>query len=376
MPTVRVFILVALHYQWPIVQLDISNAFLHGALSETVFMKQPSGFVDNTHPHYVCRLKKAIYGLKQSPRQWYATLSQHLYQFGFKVSAADPSLLVYHSGSISLYILIYVDDILLTGNDQVNIDKLLDSLQGQFSMRNLGKLSQFLGIHVSSQKYGLHLSQTAYAKQILDKAGMANSKPVATPSVYKASVTTTAEVEFENPQLYRQIAGSLQYLTLTRPDITFAVQQVCQYMHKPLVSHFDALKRLLRYIQGTINQGLPLYKDELKLQSYTDSDWAGDSKDRKSVTGYCNFLGKSLISWQAKKQSIVARSSTEAEYRALATTASEVIWLRRLLADFRISSPQPTVIFCDNTSAIALANNPVFHARTKHIEVDCHFIRE
>ncbi|PKU64108.1 putative mitochondrial protein [Dendrobium catenatum] len=310
MPTVHVFILVALYYNWKIVQLDISNAFLHGPLSETVFMRQPSGFADQNHPHYVCRLKKAIYGLKQSPRQWYATLSQHLLKFGFKISAADPSLMVYHSSSVSLYILIYVDDILLTGNNQTTINELLLSLQNQFSMKNLGHLSQFLGIQVSSTQYGMHLSQTLYAKQVLEKAGMSRSNPVATPSIYKPSDAMATEAEFENPQLYRQLAGSLQYLTLTRPDITFAIQQVCQYMHKPLISHFHNLKRLLRYIQGTLDQGLSLYKDELKLHNYTDSDWAGDSKDRKLVTGYYNFLGKSLISWQAKKQSTVARSST------------------------------------------------------------------
>ncbi|PKU78407.1 Retrovirus-related Pol polyprotein from transposon TNT 1-94 [Dendrobium catenatum] len=376
MPTVRVFILVAIHHSWPIAQLDISNAFLHGQLTERVYMQQPPGFVDSAHPDYICSLKKAIYDLKQSPRQWYATLSTHLQQFGFKFSAADPSLMVYHSSSSSLYILIYVDDILLTGNDKVIMDKLLTSLKATFSMRYLGNLSQFLGIHVTALPSGIHLNQALYARSIVQKAGMENSKTVSTPSSLKSVISSDRLQQFSNPVLYRQLAGSLQYLTLTRPDIAFAVQQVCQHMHNPHQVHFEQLKRLLRYVNGTISYGLSLSRGSMELHCYADSDWAGDSTDRKSVSGYCNFIGNSLISWQVKKQSTVARSSTEAEYRSLAIAASEVIWLRRLLSDFNLPPQAPMPLYCDNTSAIALANNPVFHARTKHIEVDCHFIRD
>ncbi|XP_020692385.1 uncharacterized protein LOC110106744 [Dendrobium catenatum] len=376
MPTLRVFLLVALHHQWPTTQLDISNAFLHGHLSDTVLMKQPPGFHDVLYPHHVCRLKKAIYGLKQSPRQWYATLSAHLQDFGFQFSLADPSLLTYHSGTVRLYILIYVDDILLTGNDQSTITRLMAALHSKFLMQNLGSLSQFLGIHVTPIVYGVHLHQAKYARTILLQAGMQNCKPVITPSSPKKLSLSKDSGEFSNMVLYRQLAGSLQYLTLTSPDIAFSVQQICLHMHRPLNSHFDLLKRLLRYIQGTLHHGLTLYRDSLTLHSYTDSDLAGDCLDRKSVSGNCHFLGKSLIFWQVKKQQTFARSFTEAEYRALTTTTSEIIWLRRLLTDFSAPPSMPTAVYCANTSAIALAHNPVLHARTKHIEVDCHFIRD
>ncbi|KAI0510232.1 hypothetical protein KFK09_010833 [Dendrobium nobile] len=205
---------------------------------------------------------------------------------------------------------------------------------------------------------------------------MTNCKPISTPSQLKPSSKQIQSGAFSNPTLYRQLAGSLQYLTLTRPNISFAVNKVCQHMQNSLITHFDALKRLLRYIQGTSHFGISLFvNSKLNLLAYVDSDWAGDSTDRKSTTGYCTFLGLSIISWSVKKQNVVARSSTEAEYWAIASAAAKVTWLRRLLQDFNCTQPTATSLLCDNTSAIALANNPVFHAGTKHIEVDCHFIR-
>ncbi|PKU87110.1 Retrovirus-related Pol polyprotein from transposon TNT 1-94 [Dendrobium catenatum] len=376
MPTIRVLILLALYHDWTIHQLDVSNAFLHGNLTDTVYMQQPPGFQDSIHPNYVCKLKKALYGLKQSPREWYATLSTHLQDFGFKISTADHSLLIYNADKIQMYILIYVDDILLTGNSPTEINRLLANLNSRFQMRNLGPLSQFLGIQAIRTPVGLTLHQQQYAKNIMQRAGMTNAKPVTNPISCKVVLKNNSQEPFQDPQLYRHLIGSLQYLTLTRPDIQFSVHQLCQHMHRPLNIHYEALKRLLRYIQGTSNTGIPLHKDKLLLRGYVDADWASNNQDRKSISGYCNFLGASLISWQVKKQNTVARSSTEAEYRALATEAAEVIWLRRLLEELNIPQNKPTTVYCDNTSAIALANNPVFHARTKHIEVDCHFIRD
>ncbi|XP_020702146.1 uncharacterized protein LOC110113788 [Dendrobium catenatum] len=204
--------------------------------------------------------------------------------------------MVYHSNSKILYILIYVDDILLIDNDQVTLDSLLTSLKSKFSMRHLGCLSHFLGVQVSTSPYGLHLNQTQHAQTILHKAGMENSKSVSTPSRPKSAADSINQPHFSVPVLYQQLAGSLQYLTLTRPNIAFAVQQVCQHMHTPLQTHFKQLKRLLWYVNGTLTYGLPLYRGSMDLHGYVDSDWAGDSQDRKSVSGYCNFLGNSLIS--------------------------------------------------------------------------------
>ncbi|PKU80138.1 Retrovirus-related Pol polyprotein from transposon TNT 1-94 [Dendrobium catenatum] len=374
--TVRVLLIVALHHHWPLHQLDVSNAFLHGNLTHQVFMKQPPGFKDNINPTYVCCLKKALYGLKQSPREWYSTLSTYLQSLGFDFSSSDPSLLIYNKNGVSMYFLVYVDDILLTGNCNTSIQNLLKNLSSKFTVRDLGTMSQFLGIQFIHTSYGLQLNQTRFAQTILSRAGMQNCKPISTPSQLKPSSKQTQSGAFSNPTLYRQLAGSLQYLTLTRPDISFAVNKVCQHMQNPLIIHFNDLKRLLRYIQGTLHFGISLFANsKLNLLAYVDSDWAGDSSDRKSTTGYCTFLGSSIVSWSVKKQNAVARSSTEAEYRALASAAAEVTWLRRLLQELNCTQQTATTILCDNTSAIALANNPVLHARTKHIEVDCHFIR-
>ncbi|PKU69888.1 Retrovirus-related Pol polyprotein from transposon TNT 1-94 [Dendrobium catenatum] len=375
MPTVRILLVIALHHQWKIHQLDVSNAFLHGNLTHTVHMKQPPGFLDAQHPNHVCRLKKALYGLKQYPREWFATLSGHLITLGFKLSSSDTSLFIFHNHNIIMYFLVYVDDIILTGNSPTAIHNLIINLNNRFPMKDLGTISQFLGIQVVPTSYGLHLNQSRFAQTILSRAGMTNCKPVSTPFQPKSSTTLTNSNAFSNPSLYRQLAGSLQYLTLTRPDLSFAVNKVCQHMQNPTIAHFDALKRLLRYLQGTIYTGLPLFRDKPLLRSFADSDWAGDDTDRKSTSGFCNYLGSSLISWTVKKQTAVARSSTEAEYRALAAAATEVVWIRGLLRELNHDQITPTPLYCDNTSAIALANNPVFHARTKHIEVDCHYIR-
>lgn len=181
---------------------------------------------------------------------------------------------------------------------------------------------------------------------------------------------------FQDVSLYQTLVGSLQYLTLTRPEISFSVNVACQHMHAPKLSHFMAAKRILRYVKGSVHQGLHFVPGPLTLTAFADADWAGDPVDRRSTTGFGVFMGHNLVSWCAKKQHTVARSSTEAEYRAMAQTASDLVWLQQLFSKLHIPSSTPHVLWCDNKSAIALACNPVFHARTKHIELDYHFIRE
>ncbi|PKU80641.1 Retrovirus-related Pol polyprotein from transposon TNT 1-94 [Dendrobium catenatum] len=374
--TIRVFLTVSLHNNWTITQLDVSNAFLHGSLTDDVYMEQPKGFVDPNYPSYVCKLNKALYGLKQAPRQWFSTFTDYLLSWGFEFSNADPSLLFYSKHGITLYLLIYVDDILFMGNDSGYASKLLHDLQQQFSVKNLGTLHTFLGLQVIHSSDKIFLHQQNYARSILNRAGMTDCHPLQTPTVLKTDTSAEALLPFSDPQFYRSIAGSLQYLTLTRPDIAFAVNQACQHMHHPLNLHFQILKRILRYLNGTLHYGLPILRGDMKLTAYSDADWAGDKQDRKSTTGFCIFLGNTLISWSSKKQHTIARSSTESEYRSLTAAATEIVWLRRLLQDFQFPSMSPTTLFCDNISAMSLANNPVFHARTKHIEIDYHYIRE
>ncbi|RVW12701.1 Retrovirus-related Pol polyprotein from transposon RE1 [Vitis vinifera] len=352
--TVRVLLTLSVQFDWEIRQLDVSNAFLHGILLEDVYMEQPKGFVNSDFPDYVCKLNKSLYGLKQAPRAWFMRLSQTLLEFGFLSSPVDASLFVYHKGHIHLFILIYVDDILVTGTDPSLIQSLIQKLQTEFKMKDLGPLGYFLGIQASRDSFGLRL----------DNPSLKLSTHVGEP------LTASQITE------YRQTVGALQYCTLTRPDIAFSVNQLCQHMHCPNSVHWTAAKHVLRYLKGTIDLGLWYTKGEQTLQAFCDSDWAGNPDDRRSTTGYGVFFGSCLISWTAKKQSVVARSSTEAEYRALAITTAELYWIRMLLKELHISLPTAPTIWCDNSGALALASNPVFHARTKHIEVDFHFIRE
>ncbi|PKU73341.1 Retrovirus-related Pol polyprotein from transposon TNT 1-94 [Dendrobium catenatum] len=376
MRTIRLMLTVSLIRQWPMFQLDISNAFLHGDLPDDIYMRQPPGFVDSSQPHAVCKLQKSLYGLKQAPRQWFQKLTSFLQQYGFGFSRSDPSLLLFHKNNIYIYVLIYVDDLLVTGNNEAAIRNLLHDMKTQFALKILGNISLFLGIQVTRSKSGYFLSQQHYATKILNDAGYKDCKAAPTPVVPIKKQPEHISQPFSDPTLYRRLAGSLQYLSITRPDIAFATNQVCQHMQAPTEQDFKALKRILRYLKGTLSFGLPITHGSLDLRSYLDADWASDPTDRKSVSGFCTFLGPNLISWTVKKQVTVAKSSTEAEYRSLSAAASEVIWLRRLASELSIPQITPTTIHCDNTSAMAIAKNPVFHARTKHIEIDYHFIRQ
>ncbi|XP_028090289.1 uncharacterized protein LOC114290545 [Camellia sinensis] len=269
-----------------------------------------------------------------------------------------------------------MDDILVTGSDSSVIQSLLHYMHVASSMKELGDISYFLGIPVLSISQGYFLSQPKYATDLLHKAGMLECKPCSTPMAIKPSSSTSDDLPYSQPQLYRSLVGALQYLTITRPDISLAVNHACQHMHVPTIAHFALVKRILRYVKGTLTHGLRFTPGPFTLHAFTDANWAGDSLDRRSTSGFCVFLGPNLISWSAKKQPTVSRSSTEAEYRSMASTTAELVWLQQLLKDLCISSSSPPVLWCDNISAMALASNPVFHSRLKHIEVDCHFIRD
>ncbi|PKU76067.1 Retrovirus-related Pol polyprotein from transposon TNT 1-94 [Dendrobium catenatum] len=376
LPTIRILLAIALHRDWPVHQMDVANAFLHGSLNETVYMSQPKGFEDNNNPDYVCRLNKAIYGLKQAPRQWYNTFTSFLLSIGFTHSKSDSSLFIFRKQNITLFLLVYVDDILFTGNDANAISNIIHQLHGKFAMKQLGRANSFLGIQIRKETDKYFLSQETYARSLLQMAQLTRCNSLSNPTCTKLPKDFQPDPILGDPTMYRKLTGALQYLCLTRPDIAYSVNLLSQHMHQPMPEHTYLLKRLLRYIKGTLQYGIPITKSNLLLTSFSDADWASDPISRKSTTGYCSFLGDSLISWTVKKQTTVARSSTESEYRALAALTADIAWLRRLLTDFGISQDKPTELFCDNTSAIALANNPVFHARTKHIEIDHRFVRD
>ena len=300
--TIRTVLTIALSKSWPIHQLDVQNAFLHGDLHETVYMHQPLGFRDPQHPDYVCRLRKSLYGLKQAPRAWYQRFADYVSTIGFRHSTSDHSLFIYQRGSDMAYILLYVDDIILISSSHDLRKSIMALLASEFAMKDLGPLSYFLGIAVTRHAGGLFLSQSTYASDIIARAGMASCKPSATPVDTKQKLSTSAGTPYDDPTLYRSLAGALQYLTFTRPDISYAVQQVCLHMHAPCTYHMLALKRILRYVQGTLQFGLHLYPSPVeKLISYTDADWGGCPDTRRSTSGYCVFLGDNLISWSSKR---------------------------------------------------------------------------
>ena len=374
--TIRLVIEVAVTQSWPIKQLDVNNAFLQGELTEVVYMRQPPGFLDKDNPTHVCRLRELIYGLKQAPRSWYLSLRQHLLATGFANSTADASLFVHRHGQTITYVLVNVDDKLVTGNNPLVVDKVLHSFAERFSIKDPVDLHYFLGIEAIRTLSGLHLMQQKYINDLLHKQNMTDAKPVASPLPTSPKLTLLGGTPLPDVAPYRSLVGSLQYLAFTRPDIAYAVARLSQFMHKLTLEHWQAVKRVLRYLAGTRSHGIFFHKNTpLTLHAYSDADWDGDMDDYVSTNAYIIYLGRNPVSWSSKKQKGVARSSTEAEYRAVANTASEVTWLCSLLSDLCIDIPTAPVIYCDNVGATYLCANPVFHSRMKHIALDYHFTR-
>ncbi|XP_035832909.1 uncharacterized mitochondrial protein AtMg00810-like [Helianthus annuus] len=280
-------------------------------------------------------------------------------------------------GLDTAYLLLYVDDIVLTASSTALLNDIIGTLSREFAMTDSGRLHHFLGIKVTRGPNGLFLDQAQYTKDIISRASMSLCKPCTTPVDLSSKLSATDGPLFHDPTLYRSLAGALQYLTFTRPDISYAVQQICLVMHEPREPHFSFLKRIIRYLQGTIDYGIRIVKSAThSLLAYSDTDWGGCPDSRRSTSGYCVFLGDNLISWSSKRQPTISRSSAEAEYRGVANAVAEATWIRNLLLELCLLLRQASVIYCDNVSAIYLSNNPVQHQRTKHREIDIHFVRE
>ncbi|GKU90857.1 hypothetical protein SLEP1_g4801 [Rubroshorea leprosula] len=372
--TVRSLLAIAAVRKWKLFQMDVKNSFLNGDLENEVYMKPPPGLTPASNK--VCRLRRALHGLKQSPRAWFAKFSSTVSEFGFNSSPHDTTLFVRKSAQGMVLLLIYVDDMIITEDDVSGIDELKQFLSHRFEMKDLVSLSYFLGLEVTSSDAGYLLSQMKYASDLISKANLTDSKNVSTPLEPNVKLTPLDGSPLLDPSRYQQLVGSLVYLTMTRPDIAYAVHVVSQFMAALHSTHYATVLRIIRHVKGTLFHGLHFSAhSSLVVRAYSDADWAGDLIDRRSTIGYCLFLGNSLISWRSKKQAIPSRSSTEAEYRALGDTTSELFSLRWLLEDMGVSQPSFTDLYCDNQSALQIAHNDVFHERTKHIEVDCHFIR-
>ena len=271
----------------------------------------------------------------------------------------------------------YVDDIVVTGNDLEGREDLKRCLIKEFEIKELGRLKYFLGIEVAHSKHGIFISQQKYIVDLLKETGKLGCKPTETPIEPNHRLGEAHEDVAVDKGTYQRLVGRLIYLSHTRPDIAYAVSIVSQFMHNPKGVHLQAVHRILQYLKGTPGKGILFKKGEgLTLEAYSDADYAGSIVDRRSTSGYCTFLGGNLVTWISKKQNVAARSSAEAEFKAMALGICELLWLKIILEDLKIQWEAPMRLYCDNKSAISIAHNPVQHDRTKHIEVDRHFIKE
>lgn len=377
-PSIRSLLAIAAENKMVIEQFDVTTAFLYGDLEENVYMKQPVGFTNGTNQ--VCKLIKSLYGLKQAPRCWNAKFKKFIMNFGFKESENDSCVFIRRNGTDLTYLAIFVDDGLIISSSQIHIKPVIEHLKKHFEIKVLGA-KFFLGIEIKRQDDGsILLHQSSYAKKILSKFGFEDANPVSTPADHQQILQggeQSTNVKFP----YREVVGSLIYLAVgTRPDISFAVSYVSRFLENPANIHVTAVKRILRYLNGTSNYGILFSSknaNEFKFSIYSDADYAGCIETRRSTTGYCLLIGTSTISWCSERQSIVSHSTAESEYIAASQASRELVWLKRLLVELneQLGLNQP-VLFVDNESAVKLIKNPVQHKRTKHIEVKYHYIRE
>lgn len=376
MSTVRTFLSVAAIKNWDVHQMDVHNAFLHGDLKEEIYMKVPPG-VQKGNSDKVCKMKKSLYGLKQAPRCWFEKLSTALKKYGFKQSYSDYSLFTLSKGGLQLSVLIYVDDMIIAGNNTFALESFKAYLSECFKMKDLGALKYFLGLEVARSKHGFYVCQRKYAMDIISETGLLGAKPADFPMEQNHKLALAGGKEFSDGEKYRRLIGRLIYLAVTRPDLAYSVHILSQFMQCPREEHWEAALRVVRYLKKCPGQGILLRSDSsLHLEGWCDSDWASCPLTRRSLTGWFVLLGLSPVSWKTKKQHTVSRSSAEAEYRSMAALTCELKWLKQLLRDLGVAHKQGMNMFCDSQSALHIANNPVFHERTKHIEADCHFIRD
>ena len=385
--SIRTLLTLANAHDLEIHQMDVTTAFLNGSLEHDIYMKQPEGFVDPRYPDHVCKLKRSIYGLKQSARCWNQTLDIFLLKNGYRKGSADSCIYVksvkQENGFISFVILaVYVDDIIPVSNDPEMLASEKQLLSNEFQMVDQGELQYILGMSIKRdrEKKTLFISQEKYLENVLNRFGMQDSKPVSTPLETGKTFhkRTNDEKQFDK-ETYQQAIGCLTYVsTATRPDIAATVGILSQYMADPSNDHWLGIKRLLRYIKGTLMYGLKFiaHENDDDLYGFADANWAGDVDTRRSTSGYVFMVANGVVSWSNKKQSTVAKSTTEAEYVALSQATQEAIWLRRLLCDLGCKADGPTLINEDNQGAIEIARNPKFHNRTKRIDTTFHFIRE
>ncbi|XP_042983258.1 uncharacterized protein LOC122312662, partial [Carya illinoinensis] len=373
---IRMLLAYACYKDFKLFQMVVKSAFLNGFINEEVYVEQPPGFENHISPNHVFKLTKALYGLKQAPRAWYERLSGFLIEKGFSRGKIDTTLFIKYENDDILLIQIYVDDIIFGATNENMCQVFAKTMQEEFEMSMMGELTFFLGLQIKQTKSGTFINQSKYIKELLKKFGMENAKEIGTPMSPSTKLDKDESGKPVDSKIYRGMIGSLLYLTASRPDIMFSVCLCARFQSSPKESHLIAVKRILRYLSGTINLGLWYPKHtSFDLISYTDADYAGCKIDRKSTSGACHFLGHALVSWFSKKQNSVALSTAEAEYVAAGCCCAQVLYMKQQLEDFKLMYNH-IPIKCDNTSAINLSKNPIQHSRTKHIEIRYHFLRD
>lgn len=377
--TLRTLLSIVAAEDFELHQLDVKTAFLNGELEETIYMKQPQGYEEGGS-NTVCRLNKAIYGLRQAPRAWHTRLKKELEDMGFVASEADPGLYVLHTKTGKVYALVYVDDILVAARSAAEMDGVKQRLMEAFDVRDLGESSFFLGMEIERDRAEktLKLSQKRLTSELVDKYGLADVKMKTTPLSVSVKLVKGEESELIDKEKfgYSELIGSLLYLSVcTRPDISQAVGALSRYMSKPTMQHWTSVKGVVRYLAGTLDYGINFDGKRPNFEGFCDSDYAGDVDSRRSTTGYVFVMNGGAISWSSRLQPTVAVSTTEAEYMAAAHAVKEALWMRKLLSDFDWER-EPVKIACDNQGAIKILKHPIASIRSKHIDVIYHFARE
>lgn len=382
--TLRYLVGIAAKLNLDIDQMDAITAFLQSDLSEDIYMVQPEEFDDATGK--VCKLNKAIYGLKQASRSWNEKLDRFLLGEGYRKSKLDPCLYIKLNNNKLIIIAVYVDDMLIFSNDKEMKADLKSSLLKNFKMKDLGVATSCVGLRISRDRSAgkIWLDQEPYINEILKRFNMIDCNPISNPLEANQKLTKEMSPKTEEERIemqnipYQEAVGSILYLVQgTRPDLTFAISNVSQFNNNPGKAHWQAIKRILRYIKGTSKMKLEYSKDaNSKIVGFSDSDWGGCTDDRRSCTGYVYIMNGGAISWASKRQTTVALSSTEAEYMALASATQEAMWFKQLDEDLWRKPSEPIMIHCDNQGALQLAKNDGYHNRTRHIDIKHHFCRE
>nr|GEV90530.1 retrovirus-related Pol polyprotein from transposon TNT 1-94 [Tanacetum cinerariifolium] len=356
--------------------MDVKSAFLNGFINEEVYVAQPSRFNDFEKPDHVYKLKKALYGLKQAPKAWYDRLKAFLIKHEYKMGMVDNTLFTKKKSSNLIIVQIYVDDIIFGSNCQDMCDEFTKIMHDEFEMSMMGELNFFLGLQIKQMKDDIFFNQSKYIKEMLKKFGLEYSKPMKTPMSSDTKLTKDEECESVYSTKYRGMIGTLLYLTASRPDSMFSVCLCARFKEAPKTSHLEAVKRIFRYIKGTMHLGLWYPKrTDIKTIVYADSDHAGDYVDRKSISGICTFVRCCLTSWFSKKQTALAISTTKAEYVSAGKACQQALWMKQALIDYDVRLDD-VPIMCDNKGVIDLSKNPMQHSRTKHIEIRHHFLHD